>query len=57
MNYRSLKKELPQLLAMEVAFKTRAGLGINFLRGRLPEKIKIVPGLVFLVFPNAVFTA
>jgi hypothetical protein len=42
---------------MEVAFKTRAGLGINFLRGCLPEKIKIVPGLVLLVFPDTVFTA
>ena len=42
---------------MEVAFKTRAGLGINLLRGCLPEKIKIVPGLVLLVFPDTVLTA
>ena len=49
-----VKKELPQLLAVEVAFKTRAGLGINLLRGCLPEKIKIVPGLVLLVFPDTI---
>jgi hypothetical protein len=52
-----IKKELPQLLAVEVAFKTSAGLGINLLRGCLPEKIKIVPGLVLLVFPDTLFTA
>ena len=51
------KKELPQLMTVEVAFKTRSGLGINLLRGCLPEKIKIVPGLVLLVFPDTVLTA
>ena len=51
------KKELPQLMTVEVAFKTRSGLGINLSRGCLPEKIKIVPGLVLLVFPDTVFTA
>ena len=48
------KKELPQLMTVEVAFKTRSGLGINLLRGCLPEKIKIVPGLVLLVFPDTI---